>query len=135
MKACNRCEFSCSERCVGPLKPTKRADFMVVGESPGVTELFAEEVMVDESGGLLDYMLRVAGVTKNRRKYAYSTNALKCYPSIQKEGTDFEDLFALNVKKHHIQACRKRLVREISIVQPKVILALGTEKRKLKFWI
>ena len=87
------------------------ADLMIIGEAPGEEEDRVGESFVGESGLLLDAMLKAIGL--NREK-VFITNALKCCPPD-------------NRKPHvsEIVCCDAYLQRQIELVQPKLILALG----------
>ena len=95
-----------------------RADFMFVGEQPGDQEDLAGRAFIGPAGKLLDQALEEAGVERSR---AYVTNAVKHFK--------FEPRGKRRLHKApnagEITACRWWLERELEIVQPKLVVALG----------
>jgi len=87
-----------------------QSDLAIVGMNPGHKELIAKKPFVGPSGELLRKTLAKAGLPPE----PYITNALLCMPP--------EDV---NIKHAHIQACRARVLTELAIVKPKIILAFG----------
>lgn len=89
-----------------------RARLMVVGEAPGADEDRSGEPFVGRAGGMLDRMLtNVVGV---KRQDVFVTNVVKCRPPDNRDPNEEET-----------EACGRFLVRQIAIVRPQVILALG----------
>lgn len=87
------------------------ADWMLVGEAPGAEEDRRGEPFVGRAGKLLDSMLRAAGLS---RQEVFIANILKCRPPDNRDpGTE------------EIAACADFLARQIRIVNPRLILALG----------
>ncbi len=85
----------------------------IVGEGPGGVEDEYGVPLVGPSGKLLDKALWSVGVTRN---CVYTTNVLKCRPKGNRTPTVEEGAF-----------CASRwLDEELSLVQPKVIIALGS---------
>ena len=87
------------------------AELLLVGEAPGAEEDRAGKPFVGACGKLLDKMLAAIGL---ERSEVYICNALKCRPPKNRTPSEAE-----------IKACRRYLERQIQIVQPSVILALG----------
>ncbi len=95
----------------------QRAHWMVVGEAPGEQEDREGEPFVGKSGQLLDNMLRAIGLSREAgppETQVYIANAVKCRPPGNRNPTPQE-----------LAACEGFLVRQIELVQPKVILAMG----------
>jgi len=95
----------------------ERAHWMIVGEAPGEQEDREGEPFVGKSGQLLDNMLRAIGLSREAgppEKQAYIANAVKCRPPGNRNPTPQE-----------LSACEGFLVRQVELVQPKVILAMG----------
>jgi DNA polymerase len=108
---CTRCEL-CKTRTqtvfgVGNLQ----ADWMIIGEAPGAEEDRRGEPFVGRAGKLLDEMLRAVGLD---REQAFIANILKCRPPNNRDP-----------KPDESAACRAYLERQIQLVQPKIILAVG----------
>ncbi|TCV90329.1 uracil-DNA glycosylase [Sulfurirhabdus autotrophica] len=88
------------------------ADWLFVGEAPGAEEDASGEPFVGASGQLLDNMLR--SIKLNRRKNVYITNVVKCHPVGNHDP-----------KTNEATACEPYLKRQITLIQPKLIVALG----------
>jgi uracil-DNA glycosylase len=93
---------------VGP----KRADWLVIGEAPGAEEDRRGEPFVGAAGQLLDAMLRAIGL--DRRTNVYIANVLKSRPPNNRDP-----------KPEEVEACLPYLVRQIALLQPKIMLAVG----------
>ncbi len=93
------------------------AHCMVVGEAPGEQEDAQGEPFVGAAGQLLDRMLAALGLGRGDGKPAqqvFITNALKCRPPRNR-----------NPSPEELAACRPFLQRQVALVQPRVILAMG----------
>jgi DNA polymerase len=88
------------------------ADWLFVGEGPGAEEDERGEPFVGQAGKLLDSMLAAIGLA--RGKNVYISNAVKCRPPENRTPAPEE-----------IAACRPYLERQIELIQPKLIVALG----------
>jgi len=93
---------------VGP----KRADWLVIGEAPGAEEDRRGEPFVGAAGQLLDAMLRAIGL--DRRTNVYIANVLKSRPPNNRDP-----------RPEEVEACLPYLVRQIALLQPKIMLAVG----------
>lgn len=93
-----------------------RADWMVVGEAPGQNEDLQGEPFVGAAGQLLDNMLRAVGRSRGGEgsKGAYIANVLKCRPPANR-----------NPQPAEVAQCEPFLARQVALVQPKVIVAMG----------
>jgi DNA polymerase len=85
---------------------------MFVGEAPGAEEDERGEPFVGQAGRLLDNMLLALGM--RRDKNVYIANVLKCRPPGNRAPTPLETL-----------ACRAYLDRQIELIGPKLLIALG----------
>lgn len=90
---------------------SREADWLVVGEAPGAEEDRRGEPFVGRAGKLLDEMLRAAGESRDS---VYIANILKCRPPNNRDPAADE-----------AKACRGYLDRQIALLQPKLILAVG----------
>jgi uracil-DNA glycosylase len=95
------------------------AHWMVVGEAPGEQEDAQGEPFVGKSGQLLDNMLRALGLSReahsaNPSKCAYIANSVKCRPPGNR-----------NPAADELAQCEPYLMRQVALVQPKIILAMG----------
>ena len=94
-----------------------QAHWMIVGEAPGEQEDRQGEPFVGKSGQLLDNMLRAIGLTRAEAepaKQVYIANTLKCRPPGNRNPAPAE-----------LAACEGFLIRQLQLVQPKIILAMG----------
>jgi DNA polymerase len=95
----------------------ERAHWMIVGEAPGEQEDRQGEPFVGKSGQLLDNMLRAVALTRGEAEPArqvYIANTLKCRPPGNRNPAPAE-----------LAACEGFLIRQVQLVQPKIILAMG----------
>jgi DNA polymerase len=95
----------------------ERAHWMIVGEAPGEQEDRQGEPFVGKSGQLLDNMLRAVRLTRAEAEPArqvYIANTLKCRPPGNRNPAPAE-----------LAACEGFLIRQVQLVQPKIILAMG----------
>jgi DNA polymerase len=88
------------------------ADLMFVGEAPGADEDLKGEPFVGRAGQLLTKIIEAMGYT---RKDVYIANVLKCRPPGNR-----------NPEPDEVASCQPFLFRQIEVVQPKVMVALGT---------
>ncbi len=93
---------------VGP----RRSDWMVIGEAPGAEEDRRGEPFVGRAGHLLDAMLHAIGL--NRGTNVYIANVLKSRPPGNRDP-----------KPDEVAACLPYLMRQIALLQPRVMLAVG----------
>jgi len=90
----------------------EKADWLLVGEAPGAEEDKLGEPFVGQAGRLLDNML--AAVELERGKNVYIANVLKCRPPGNR-----------NPEPDEVAKCSPHLLRQIGLIQPKLILAMG----------
>ncbi len=113
-KACALCE-SRTQTVFGVGNPD--ADWMIVGEAPGMHEDRLGEPFVGKAGQLLDAMLRAIGLTREAgpaARQVYIANTLKCRPPDNR-----------NPSADELARCEPFLVRQIELVRPRLILAVG----------
>ncbi|MEY4340626.1 MAG: hypothetical protein RL541_130 [Pseudomonadota bacterium] len=105
-----------------PHTETQTVDWLIVGEAPGENEDAEGEPFVGQAGQLLDNMLRAmqlsrTGELSNAAKPNQSifiTNVLKCRPPGNR-----------NPAPEEVAQCMPYLERQIALLQPKIILAMG----------
>jgi DNA polymerase len=85
---------------------------MMVGEAPGAEEDARGEPFVGQAGRLLDNMLAAVGLKRDAN--VYIANVLKCRPPGNRNPAPFE-----------VGQCSPHLTRQIALIQPKLILAMG----------
>jgi DNA polymerase len=95
-----------------------RAAWLVVGEAPGEQEDRQGEPFVGKSGQLLDNMLRAIRLTRGEAadpaQQVYIANTVKCRPPGNR-----------NPSPEELAQCEPFLIRQIELLQPKIILAMG----------
>ncbi len=89
----------------------RHAGLMLIGEAPGQDEDLLGEPFVGKAGQLLTEMLRAMGF---KREDVYIANILKCRPPHNRDPEAGE-----------VAACNRFLKRQIALLQPKLILAVG----------
>ncbi|MEK6662521.1 MAG: uracil-DNA glycosylase family protein [Pseudomonadota bacterium] len=90
----------------------EQADWLFVGEAPGAEEDLQGEPFVGQAGKLLDNML--ASIELKRGEKVYIANVVKCRPPDNR-----------NPDAAEVLACAPYLDRQIALMQPKLIVALG----------
>ncbi|MFA6062807.1 MAG: uracil-DNA glycosylase [Gallionella sp.] len=111
VSGCHRCDLreGCTQTVFGV--GCEQADWMFVGEAPGFEEDASGEPFVGHAGRLLDNMLLAI---KLKRSETYIANVIKCRPEDDRHPHVGE-----------ISSCMPYLQRQIGLVQPKLIVALG----------
>ncbi len=125
--SCQACGLGASRRQTVFGVGHPRAHCMVVGEAPGEQEDASGEPFVGESGQLLDRMLRALGLSRapavpggaageaaDPARQVFIANTLKCRPPRNRNPTPLE-----------LSTCQPFLERQVALVQPRVILAMG----------
>jgi len=112
-ESCQRCRLAKGRTQVVFSDGNPRARLMVVGEAPGANEDRTGLPFVGQAGKFLDLLL--AAVDLSRRDSVYICNVLKCRPPGNRDPMADE-----------IELCSPFLKRQIALVAPEVILAVGT---------
>lgn len=109
--ACSRCALheTRTQTVFGVGAPD--ADWMIIGEAPGAEEDRRGEPFVGRAGKLLDEILRAVGLD---RQTVFIANILKCRPPNNRDPSVGE-----------ASECRGYLDRQIELVAPRIILAVG----------
>ena len=96
----------------------EQAHWMIVGEAPGEQEDLQGEPFVGKAGQLLDNMLRAIGLTREPSAapsaQVFIANTLKCRPPRNR-----------NPEPDELAQCEPFLQRQVALVQPRIILAMG----------
>ena len=92
------------------------ADLMFVGEGPGADEDAQGEPFVGRAGQLLNNMIKAMGI---RREDVYIANVVKCRPPGNR-----------TPERDECDTCSPFLMRQIAVIKPKVIVALGAVAAK-----
>jgi DNA polymerase len=109
---CTRCALYASALNHVPGEGNHNADFMVVGEAPGQTEDEQGKPFVGRAGQLLTQILEAIKLSRDE---VFICNVLKHRPPGNR-----------NPEPDEVKACSPYLIRQIELIKPKVILALGT---------
>ena len=109
---CSLCNLSKSRRHLVFGEGNPNADVMFVGEGPGELEDNSGRPFVGRSGELLDKIIE--NVLLLKREDVYIANIVKCRPPANRAPSDEE-----------AHKCKPFLLKQIEIVNPKIIIALG----------
>jgi uracil-DNA glycosylase len=118
VEACTACGLCRTRNRAVPGVGDVRAKWLLVGEAPGAEEDARGEPFVGQAGKLLDNMLAALGM--NRRENVYIANVLKCRPPGNRTPAPVE-----------VDACRPYLERQIALIRPRLIVALGKSAASL----
>ena len=112
VQACQACGLrkTCTQTVFGV--GDEQADWLLVGEAPGAEEDARGEPFVGQAGRLLDSML--AAIYLKRGDNVYICNVLKCRPPGNRNPQPFE-----------VAQCAPHLSRQLQLIEPKLILAMG----------
>jgi uracil-DNA glycosylase len=126
---CTACQLCTSRRQTVFGVGHAQADWMIVGEAPGEQEDIAGEPFVGPAGQLLDQMLRAVGQSRlaapdgsdagdmqagDPARRVFIANTLKCRPPRNR-----------NPEPEEMARCEPFLQRQVALVKPKLILAMG----------
>ena len=110
---CTRCKLhTLGRRQVVFGVGSPQADLMFVGEAPGADEDIQGEPFVGRAGQLLTKIIEAIGLSRGD---VYIANVIKCRPPQNR-----------NPEQDEVDTCEPFLFRQIDVIQPKVIVALGT---------
>jgi DNA polymerase len=94
----------------------RQARWLIVGEAPGENEDLQGEPFVGQAGVLLDNMLKALGLSRagEGEQAVYIANVLKCRPPGNR-----------NPQPEEVLQCEPYLRRQVALLQPQLILAMG----------
>ncbi len=110
-RICTRCALHKTAKHVVPGEGSLTADFVCVGEAPGANEDEQGRPFVGEAGGLLT---KILDAIQLQRDDVFICNVLKHRPPMNRDPLPDEVL-----------ACQPYLIRQLELIRPRVILALG----------
>lgn len=112
VKNCTDCKLraGCTQTVFGV--GDENADWLLVGEAPGAEEDRLGEPFVGQAGRLLDNMLAAIGLARGEN--VYIANVLKCRPPGNR-----------NPEPDEVAKCSPHLLRQIELIRPKLIVAMG----------
>ncbi len=111
VRVCKKCALCRDRKNAVPGEGPPDADLMVVGEGPGANEDEQGRPFVGRAGKLLDDILAAIGCP---RETVYIANIVKCRPPQNR-----------NPEREEIAECVSYLHRQIALVKPRVIIAMG----------
>src|SRR6056297_2217298 len=114
---CNRCKLYKDRNKVVFGEGNIETDLMFVGEAPGFNEDRLGKPFVGKAGHLLDKMLKSISLNRNQ---IYITNIVKCRPPDNR-----------NPQESEIEKCIPYLRWQVKIIQPKIIVSLGSVSAKV----
>jgi DNA polymerase len=110
--ACTACALHRARKKSVPGVGDPGAEWLFVGEGPGAEEDAKGEPFVGQAGRLLDNMLAAVGLARGEN--VYIANVVKCRPPGNRTPEPAE-----------VAACRPYLDRQIALIRPRLIVALG----------
>jgi DNA polymerase len=116
--ACTACGLCRTRHKAVPGVGDTAAEWLFVGEAPGAEEDARGEPFVGQAGRLLDNMLAALGMSRERN--VYIANVLKCRPPNNRTPEPLE-----------VEACRPYLERQVTLIAPRLIVALGRSAASL----
>ncbi|MFQ6082580.1 MAG: uracil-DNA glycosylase family protein [Candidatus Aminicenantia bacterium] len=108
---CRKCRLFSSRTNLVFGQGNSDADLMFIGEAPGEDEDRVGEPFVGKAGQLLTKIIKAMNLT---RADVYITNVVKCRPPSNR-----------NPREDEIKQCWPYLIRQINLIRPKIIVALG----------
>ena len=113
---CTRCGLSRGRKNIVFGVGNLRAEIMFIGEGPGADEDEQGEPFVGRAGQLLNNMIAAMGI---RREDVYIANVVKCRPPQNRAP-----------ERDEIDTCSPFLMRQVDVIRPKIIVALGATAAK-----
>ena len=118
IRACRACPLWKTSRQAVPGEGSAESGILFLGEAPGFNEDQQGKPFVGRAGQLLDELLEGIGMTRERD--AFIANVLKCRPPGNRDPQPEE-----------IEECTPWLMRQIQLIEPRVICTLGNFATKL----
>lgn len=111
LDGCRRCKLYKGRQNIVIGDGSLKAKLVFVGEAPGEQEDIQGKPFVGRAGQLLEKMIQAIGLSREK---VYICNVVKCRPPENR-----------NPESDEIESCSEYLYRQLDILQPKVIMALG----------
>ena len=108
---CRKCGLASARKTVVFGVGNPNADLMFIGEAPGRDEDLQGEPFVGRAGQLLTDIIKAMKLTRDD---VYIANVIKCRPPENR-----------NPEPDELDACRPFIQRQVELIKPKVIVALG----------
>jgi len=116
VRQCRKCELGSLRTNAVPGEGSPRARIMFVGEAPGADEDAQGRPFVGRAGQLLDKIIAACGL---KRSDVYIGNILKCRPPENRDP-----------RAEEIISCLPYIQRQIELINPEIIVALGSHAAK-----
>jgi len=116
IRNCIKCPLHKNRTNTVPGEGSTNPEIMFIGEAPGRQEDLQGRPFVGRAGEYLTYLISTLGL---RREDVYITNVVKCRPPNNRDPTEEE-----------IDKCLPYLRRQIELLKPKIIVALGRHAAK-----
>jgi len=111
VSGCTKCRLHATRKQTVFGVGDKNAEWLFIGEAPGADEDRLGEPFVGRAGQLLNAMLFAIGL---KREQVYIANVLKCRPPGNRDPQPDE-----------VAQCEPHLLRQIGLIRPRLIVALG----------
>ena len=111
IRSCRRCELALSRRNAVLGEGPHHAKIMIVGEAPGEQEDLLGKPFVGAAGHFLNNLLESVNLA---RKHVFITNVVKCRPPSNRPP-----------RKREIAACNPYLLKQITLIRPRIICPMG----------
>ena len=111
IKRCKKCKLWRTRKKAVPGEGSPNARLFFIGEAPGAVEDKTGRPFVGESGKLLTKILKANGIGREK---VFITSCLKCKPPKNRKP-----------KEDELRKCKSFLLKQISIIKPKIIVLLG----------
>jgi len=108
---CRRCRLSEGRNRIVHGQGPSGSRVAIIGEAPGAQEDVAGKPFVGRAGKLLDKSLEMHGVRRDR---VFVSNIVRCRPPGNRKP-----------KRDEIAACRPFLIKELSSIEPRIVMTLG----------
>ena len=118
INSCKKCPLHKGTICAVPGEGPTNAKLFIIGQAPGAQEDQTGKPFIGRAGKYLTMMLEKAGI---KREDVFITSTVKHFPPKNRPPTDEE-----------MQACRPYLLRQLEVVNPKIVLLLGNNAKSLK---
>jgi uracil-DNA glycosylase len=109
--ACSNCGLASTRKNVVFGEGNNQAEIFILGEAPGAREDESGRPFVGRAGDLLTKLMSEGGIA---REDVFITGSAKCRPPGNR-----------NPRRSELAACRPYLERQLELIRPKVVVALG----------
>jgi len=111
IRKCKKCRLSETRTNTVPGEGPANAKIMICGQAPGQTEDTTGRPFIGRSGKFLNELLKAI---KLKRDLLFITSSIKCFPPKNRPP-----------KSDELKTCKPYLEKQIKIIKPKIIIALG----------